>query len=498
VSVASGDVAAGSEVPAEGWTPAAPWSLRCSQPALALGLVEPVAERHRTLVVLNVSVMALALLLGGFAVQQARRRERLEVERQLFHAERLATVGRLAAGIAHEINNPLEGMANYLVLARRALEAADTEGAKRYLAGAREGLERAAGVVRQVLSLADPARAPHTRVDLNQILRETGRFVESRKEFSKVAFCFELANGPLAVHGSAAMLGQVAVNLILNACEAQPEGGEVRVSTRREGAHRGRVRRPRPRASRGRPRADFEPFFSTKSPRAWASRSATPSSGSTRASSSRFRAKAAARSSGWRCRPSRPGYEARGARTSVVEEGLRPQPGGAAGLPRLRRDGLGSVSEATAFLVRATVDLVLTDLRMPEADGRSWCDACRRPLPECPSWSSRATAPWPRRWSACGPGRRDYVLKPADPDVLKSPSIAPPTRSLKREVRYLRSAVAPDAEARWARSAWRASSPWSMRCGADGFHGPAGGVRDRKSLARRLHARAGGPGCSGG
>jgi signal transduction histidine kinase len=260
-----GDVAAGSEVPAEGWSPAAPWSLRCSQPALALGLVEPVAARHRTLVVLNVAVMALALLLGGFAVQQARRRERLEVERQLFHAERLATVGRLAAGIAHEINNPLEGLANYLVLARGALEAGDAESGKRYLAGAREGLERAASVVRQVLSLADPARAPHTTVDLNQILRETGRFVESRREFAKVAFAFELADGPLAVRGSPAMLGQVAVNLILNACEAQPEGGEVRVSTRREGE---RIVAEFADRGQGVPEVDreriFEPFFSTK------------------------------------------------------------------------------------------------------------------------------------------------------------------------------------------------------------------------------------------
>jgi signal transduction histidine kinase len=258
-------LAAGGHVPAEGWTPAVPWSLRCSQPALALGLLEPVAARHRTLVVLNVAVMALALLLGGFAVQQARRRERLEVERRLLHADRLATVGRLAAGIAHEINNPLEGMANYLVLARRALDEGNAEEGKRYLAGAREGLERAAGVVRQVLSLADPARGPHTSLDLNQVLRETGRFVESRKEFSKVTFSFELSDGPLAVRGSPAMLGQVAVNLILNACEAQPEGGEVRVSTRREGE---RVVAEFADRGHGVAEADldriFEPFFSTK------------------------------------------------------------------------------------------------------------------------------------------------------------------------------------------------------------------------------------------
>jgi phosphoglycerate-specific signal transduction histidine kinase len=80
-------------------------------------------------------------------------------------------VGRLAAGIAHELNNPLEGMANHLVLARHALAGADRAGVQRHLAKVREGLDRAAAIVRQVLAHADPAKAPLTPVDLNQVLR---------------------------------------------------------------------------------------------------------------------------------------------------------------------------------------------------------------------------------------------------------------------------------------------------------------------------------------
>ncbi len=270
-------VRAEAVVSAEGWSAASPLTLSCAQPErTVVGLAEPVWARYRTTYALNLAVMALALLLGAFAVQQARRRAGLEaraaeesrvreLERQLFHAERLTTVGRLAAGIAHEINNPLEGMSNYLTLARDALSRGDVESASRHVASVKHGLDRAAGIVRQVLAHADPAKAPRTPVDLNQVLRETERFVQSRKEFRHVDFTLELADTPLVVHGNPVMLGQVAMNLIVNACEVQPGKGEVRVVSRRDGEH---VVAEFADRGPGIPEADrqrvFEPFFSTR------------------------------------------------------------------------------------------------------------------------------------------------------------------------------------------------------------------------------------------
>jgi len=259
------------------WSAPGPWTLVCPEPETELAPAPgPVSARYRTTLLLNLGVMAMALFLGGFAVQQARRRERLEarareearvrtLERQLLHAERLTTVGRLAAGIAHEINNPLEGMANWISLSRDALTRRDTAAATAHLDRVREGLERAAGIVRRVLAHADPAHAPMSELDLNDVLRETGEFVRSRSEFAGIGFSFDLSPEPLRVKGSPVMLGQVAVNLILNACEAQPEKGEVRVSSRREG---GSVVAELADRGPGVPEADrqriFEPFFSTK------------------------------------------------------------------------------------------------------------------------------------------------------------------------------------------------------------------------------------------
>jgi signal transduction histidine kinase len=174
-------------------------------------------------------------------------------------------VGRLAAGIAHEINNPLEGMSNYLTLARDALERGDAAAAARHVAAVKQGLDRAAGIVHQVLAHADPAKAPRADVDLNAVLRETEQFVQSRKEFRHVEFALDLAPEPLLVHGNAVMLGQVAMNLIVNACEVQADRGEVRLASRRDGAH---VVAEFADRGPGIPEADrqrvFEPFFSTR------------------------------------------------------------------------------------------------------------------------------------------------------------------------------------------------------------------------------------------
>jgi signal transduction histidine kinase len=278
-----GDVGTGPRLEAEaplradGWSASGPWKLACTQPVeLAVALVEPVAARYRTTLVLNLAAMALALLLGWFAVREKARRERLEaaareearvreLERQLFHAERLTTVGRLAAGIAHEINNPLEGVANYLSLAKDDLARGDTAGAAKRLERVQEGLDRAALVVRQVLAHADPAKAPTSPVDVGRVLRETAEFIRSRREFQRIRFGVDLTPDPLLVRGSPIMLGQVAANLIINACEAQPEGGEVEVRARKEGgqvlvevADRG------PGVSEAFRQRIFEPFFSTK------------------------------------------------------------------------------------------------------------------------------------------------------------------------------------------------------------------------------------------
>jgi signal transduction histidine kinase len=188
-----------------------------------------------------------------------------EIERQLFHAERLSTVGRLAAGLAHEINNPLEGMANYLRLARDAVRRGDNGPAERQLAQVDHGLERIAAIARRVLDHSARGSLPETRVDLRDVIARAVEFVRVRDEFRAIEFDLDLGPSPAPVRGSSVTLGQLFLNLVLNACEAQPEGGEVRTRCRIEdGSVVAEVvdRGPGvPEAARGR---IFEPFESTK------------------------------------------------------------------------------------------------------------------------------------------------------------------------------------------------------------------------------------------
>ena len=268
---------ADAPVHANGWSVPSPWRLACAQHAdAAVSLLEPLAARSRMTLVFNLAVMLLTLLLASFAIHQMRRRAQLEaqaleearvreLERQLFHAERLSTVGRLAAGMAHEINNPLEGMANYVALARDHLARGELGAAETSLEGVREGLDRAAGIVRLALVHAEPATVSLLSVELNETVKRTVDFVRSRREFHDLAFDIELPDEPLIASGSPVLLGQVLMNLVVNACEAQSGGGEVRVSARRTGAEiRIEIADRGPGVPEENRARIFEPFFSTK------------------------------------------------------------------------------------------------------------------------------------------------------------------------------------------------------------------------------------------
>jgi signal transduction histidine kinase len=88
-----------------------------------------------------------------------------------------------------------------------------------------------------VLDQATRAGGPTGKTELNDVLARSVDFLRSRPEFAGIRFELDLDPGASPVKGSPVMLGQVFLNLVLNACEAQPRGGEVRIKSRRDGSH---------------------------------------------------------------------------------------------------------------------------------------------------------------------------------------------------------------------------------------------------------------------
>jgi signal transduction histidine kinase len=261
----------------DGWDPPVRWSLaRAVDEERLISSVSRLATGVRMNLLFNLAVMALALVLGAVGLRQAQRTARLEaqalqqvqvreLERQLFHSERLSTVGRLAAGLAHEVNNPLEGMTNYLKLMEDDLAQGRLQEAQASLPRLQEGLRRAAGIVRQVLQFSNPASAPMDSIDLVAVLRESVDFVRGNREFRDVEIVTDLPEGLPAVSGNRLLLEQLFLNLILNACQAQPGGGTVEVTAGSEGdGVLARVADRGPGVPEEERERIFEPFFSSR------------------------------------------------------------------------------------------------------------------------------------------------------------------------------------------------------------------------------------------
>jgi two-component system, NtrC family, sensor kinase len=157
--------------------------------------------------------------------EQAANAARIEALEKLRHTERLATLGQLSAGMAHELGTPLNVIAGRAKLITR--EGMPAEDITRSATIIHEQAQRMTGIMRQLLSFARRGDARKQRIDLNLVMRAVLPLLEPTLNKQQVELCVEEAPSELLVCADSAQLQQVLLNLILNGIHAMPDGGRI-------------------------------------------------------------------------------------------------------------------------------------------------------------------------------------------------------------------------------------------------------------------------------
>ncbi len=193
-------------------------------------------------------------------------------QHKLLQTDRLASLGQLAASVAHEINNPISGVLNLSMLMQRILKddgipPTRVEEFRRYLGQVASETSRVGRIVSDLLSFSRRSKPQSVQADLNALVRTTVNLVNHKLQLANVTVDLELAEGLPPARCDASQIQQVIINLVLNGAEAIKGGGKVSVktSTRQDGrAVILEVRDTGAGIPPGLLDKIFDPFFTTK------------------------------------------------------------------------------------------------------------------------------------------------------------------------------------------------------------------------------------------
>jgi hypothetical protein len=153
-----------------------------------------------------------------------------QAQEELIRTEKLASIGRFAAGVAHEVGNPLGAILGYTSILQK--EGTDREESKDYLKRIEKEIERINQIVRELLNFARPSKFEITDVKINKVIESTLSLLSYQKDFKNIETQIDLQSDLPMIKGDESQLSQVFINIILNAIDAMPNGGMLSIQTR--------------------------------------------------------------------------------------------------------------------------------------------------------------------------------------------------------------------------------------------------------------------------
>jgi len=176
---------------------------------------------------------AVAKEIANFLTGRQAEQDKSNLEDQVRHADRLATIGQLAAGVAHELNEPLGSILGFAQLAKKCPGLPSQ--AERDIEKISNASLLARDIVKKLLIFARQMPPQKIRVNVNQLIEEVLNFFKSRCTQEGVELIWALSSDLPPVDADPSQLNQVVMNLVVNALQAMPRGGHLKIQTLYEG-----------------------------------------------------------------------------------------------------------------------------------------------------------------------------------------------------------------------------------------------------------------------
>lgn len=153
-----------------------------------------------------------------------------QAQEELVRTEKLASIGRFAAGVAHEVGNPLGAILGYTSILEK--EGLDREESKDYLMRIEKEIERINRIVRELLDFARPSKLDIREVEVNKVIDNTISLLSYQKNFKSITTQLDLQPDLPIIKADESQLSQVIINIVLNSMDAMPNGGVLGIQTR--------------------------------------------------------------------------------------------------------------------------------------------------------------------------------------------------------------------------------------------------------------------------